>query len=403
MERKQRLLIVGPLPPPFSGPEIGVQTLVLSPELNHRYEVRSLNTTLRTSNVEKGRLDLVMLAAYPRYVWRLLRELLGSRPDAVLYCPTSATLKGWVRDGTTCLVCRALSRPLFVQFRGGHFRLFYDRQWRPVRAVIGWLLRGCRRVIVQAERLRGQFDPIVGAERVRRLPNALSDEFFDSFDDAISIRSRRRDSGRATRVLFVGHLSHAKGYCDLLKVIPGLCERHDVVFDFIGAPSPERNVFFNQVTGEPIDFDDPVEVFRTEIEERGLEGRVFFHGDRVLGEEKVERFVEADVFVLPSYSEGFSMALLEAMGAGLPVVATPVGAAPEIVSEGESGHLVDPGRLGELERALDRLLGDFEARLRLGTANRRRCAESYRTEHTAAALISIVDEELEPHSLDALP
>jgi glycosyltransferase involved in cell wall biosynthesis len=65
----------------------------------------------------------------------------------------------------------------------------------------------------------------------------------------------------------------------------------------------------------------------------------------------------SDVFVLPSLAEGFALSLIEALAAGLPVVATRVGGAPEVIENGVNGYLVPPGDPAALARAVVEILG----------------------------------------------
>jgi glycosyltransferase involved in cell wall biosynthesis len=86
----------------------------------------------------------------------------------------------------------------------------------------------------------------------------------------------------------------------------------------------------------------------------------------------------ADVFVQPSHVEGMSNALLEAMACGLPVVATTVGAAPQMIEDGVDGLLVPPGDSDALGKALERLLEDADLRQAMG----RRAGESVRSRYS---------------------
>lgn len=115
----------------------------------------------------------------------------------------------------------------------------------------------------------------------------------------------------------------------------------------------------------------------------GLQDRVEFAGvrtdtDRILS--------ESSIFVLATNWEGFPITILEAMRAGLPVVATDVDGVREAVIDGETGHLYPKGATGTLRSTLRALLADPATRIRLGQAGRKR----YEAEFTRSAMLSKV-------------
>jgi glycosyltransferase involved in cell wall biosynthesis len=93
------------------------------------------------------------------------------------------------------------------------------------------------------------------------------------------------------------------------------------------------------------------------------------------------------------------MSALEAMAAGLPVVASAVGGVPEMVVDGETGFLVDPEDAPALRVALDRLLADPSLRRRFGEAGRRRAAETFALPRWQAAHLDLYTELLAQRGL----
>ena len=102
-------------------------------------------------------------------------------------------------------------------------------------------------------------------------------------------------------------------------------------------------------------------------------------GVRLLGtrDDVPALLAEAGIFVLSSRSEGLPMSVIEAMAAGLPVVATAVGGIPELVEHERTGILVPPGDARALAAALSRLAGDAGLRQRMGEAGRARAEEHF--------------------------
>jgi glycosyltransferase involved in cell wall biosynthesis len=95
------------------------------------------------------------------------------------------------------------------------------------------------------------------------------------------------------------------------------------------------------------------------------------------GAAKAQALAEATVYALPSYMEGLPMGVLEAMAVGLPVVATTVGGIPDVIEDGVTGLLIEPGDQDGLARALSLLLSDAALRHRMGAAARAVVEEGY--------------------------
>ncbi|MFS0865855.1 glycosyltransferase [Microbacterium sp. 179-B 1A2 NHS] len=146
----------------------------------------------------------------------------------------------------------------------------------------------------------------------------------------LSVRPERR------RVLFVGRLTTEKHVEVTLEAIAKLVPDLDVVFDVVGGGDQRRNL-------------------EQTVQRLGLTGRVTFHG-RVSEEELRAAYTRADVFAIASVAELQSIATMEAMASGLPIVAANAVALPHLVHEGENGYLFEPGNTEELADKLRAVL-----------------------------------------------
>lgn len=188
--------------------------------------------------------------------------------------------------------------------------------------------------------------------------------------------------GGPLRVLFAGTYGERKGTHDLLQAVRRARDAGaDVVLRLAGK---------EEYRGEEA-------WLRGLADELGIAGAVGFDG--VASPERLTQlYEEADVFCLPSHRDGLPMALLEAMAFGAPVLATGVGGIADVVVDGETGILVEPGNATAIAAALEALAGSAELRARLGEAGRRRAGELAAPE----ALATRWREIYERQGLDAL-
>lgn len=161
-----------------------------------------------------------------------------------------------------------------------------------------------------------------------------------------------RLGGPGPRALCVANLFAYKGHADLLEAWPRVLRRHP------GA----RLLCVGRDGGEGA-------ALRRQIERNALEGSVVLAGERgdVPG-----LLAGADLFVLPSHEEGAPNAVVEAMAAGLPVVASAVGGVPEMVVRGRTGLLVPPRHPERLAEAIIQAFDDRERLHEWGTVGQQR-------------------------------
>jgi glycosyltransferase involved in cell wall biosynthesis len=105
-------------------------------------------------------------------------------------------------------------------------------------------------------------------------------------------------------------------------------------------------------------------------------GNTIMFLDAVFGDKKVSALNDADIYVLPSHHEGMPISIIEAMAAGLPVVATNVGGIPDLIENNQNGIIVEAKAPDELANALITLIKDQSLRFTYGMSGRRRAIEN---------------------------
>jgi glycosyltransferase involved in cell wall biosynthesis len=171
--------------------------------------------------------------------------------------------------------------------------------------------------------------------------------------------------------LFVGWLERNKGIFDLLEACRHLAKSRHFLLDLAGegnASAPAREL----------------------VARYGLIDRVRFRGWLKRGD--VERaFGDADVFVLPSWVEGFPNAMVEAMAARLAIVVSSVGNIPDVVTDQREALLVPPRNVKALQNALARVIDDPALRRKLGDLAYRLAASQFGVEQAVNGILTAIN------------
>ncbi len=168
--------------------------------------------------------------------------------------------------------------------------------------------------------------------------------------------SRRFVSTNKQTILFLSRVERAKGIYETIKCYSRLSSKYNIELQIAG-------------TGSEL---DAVQHF---VMQNNIDGVKFLGW--ITGDEKIKAYLNAQIYLLPSYSEGMPISLLEAMACGLPVITTRVGGIKDFFVQGKMGFLVQPKDELDLEQKLDLLLSDSKVRRQLGEYNWNYARESF--------------------------
>ncbi|HMH18896.1 MAG TPA: glycosyltransferase family 4 protein [Burkholderiales bacterium] len=269
----------------------------------------------------------------------------------VVHINASLDLKAYWRDLAYSIVARLLGRRVVNQIHGGAMPQDFFRG----NAFLTWVLR---RFLVSSDVVTVLSGAELAAYRafdarikVHLVPNAI---------DPVGLADQPRsyNTDRPLSLVYVGRLVRTKGLFELIEALKQL-------------KRAGREFRFSIAGGGP----DQAELIAA-TERADLKDRVQFLGS-VFAAEKCRLWLESDLFVLPTYTEGLPYSLLEAMAAGCVPIATSVAAIPDVMRDGEHGLLVPVKNPGALASAVAALDDDREGLVRMARAARRRVIEQY--------------------------
>ncbi len=349
-----RVVMAGPLPPAIGGMSTVIDDIAHS-SLADGVDLVLFDTAKKTP---EGR-SILQAVAMRLALWRSWRSLMQPKGETIAHIHTCSGLSFFL-DGAYLLLARARGIPVVLHVHGARFDEFLDGLSLPMRIASRLIARRAERMVVLSE------------EWKKKLSSRLPGASLAVIENGVSIpRTDRVSKGpNETIILFLGNLCSRKGVWELLACAGEL-------------PDHARLVM---VGGE----EDPgiVEKVRETLRRERLEDKVELTGP-LTGKAKFDWLYRADIFALPSHAEGVPISMLEAAAAGLPLVVTPVGGIPSVLTDGENALFVKPGDRDGLLLALMRLTGDPGLRMRLGESARQHVLERYGIENAARKYLEL--------------
>jgi glycosyltransferase involved in cell wall biosynthesis len=275
-----------------------------------------------------------------------------------------------LRKGVLVLIGDLLSIPVIVHMHGSNFYKFYASLPGVCRKALRHALNRARHVIVLGDHWREFLISDIGIapQKIAIIVNGVPGPT-DTDRPAPA-------HGNVVRIVFLGQIGERKGVPELLAALrtPRL----------LGKP------WTATVAG-----DGEVDEFRAAVAKAGLQDRVAVPGwvDREAASDLLRA---ADIFVLPSFFEAMPIAILEAMAHGVAVIATPVGAIPEFLTDGQTALLVPPGASDKLADAIERLIDDVDTRQRLGAAGHQVFRDRFDISVSAGRILALYESATRP-------
>lgn len=261
---------------------------------------------------------------------RMALRMAFDRKIKVIHMHTAAD-GSFRRNSQLSALCRFFKRKTILHIHASRFKDFYNEASEKGRAQILNTLKSADRLIVLSESWKTWFEAIgIDPQKLTVLHNITPEPKI--------IQEYKVNDGKI-HFLFMGEIGKRKGVFDIIRSLSLHKEEAEGKI--------ELRIGGNKNEG----------LLQEMIKAAGLENIVKFEG-WVSGEKKIRLLNWADVYILPSFNEGLPISILEAMSYSCPIISSPVGGIPEVVTD--NGILVSPGNEEEIWQAVQRYISDPE-------------------------------------------
>ncbi|NRB60101.1 MAG: glycosyltransferase [Winogradskyella sp.] len=318
------------------------------PQINLKFH--EVGSPHKVYNVRKKRYFGYILDSFKQIV-RFYGFLKKEKPDKVIVNPSLIPIP-IIRDGIYLLIAKKLNIKVITFIRG----------WRENFLSSKWIYR---MYFLKIFKHSGNFIVLANSfkdELQKYFPEKPIEVMYTTYDDR-EILPRNTKTESKIKMVYISRVSKEKGFFVLLNVMKELINKgiHNLVLNVFGH-------FVDQ------NMEREVSVFLNE--NPNVKQIINFHGF-VDGTKKYQALADSHLFVLPSYKEGCPNSVIEATAAGCFVIATNVGAIPEIVKDGFNSIIIKPKNNRELESAITKFCENKNTYLQNCSSNREKAKQKF--------------------------
>ena len=362
--RRTTVLVVGP-PPTMMGGLARVVEQVVALQGDERFRIVSFDTTFSSDD---GDGLLSKITRHYHHI-RLLRKTIRRHRAAAIHIHTCSGFS-FYRSAVDMYAARREGCRTILHIHGAAFDEFYDRAGVLTRRIIRSLLNRADCVVALSKSWKARLSAMSPGASIAVIENAT--------DIPVDVSPKR--GSEICQFSLLARMDEWKGIDDLLCAC-SILRRNGLAFRVVMAGPPGT-------AGDKASLE-------TKIRQLDIAGVVAYVGPLESGD-KAELLRESDAYVQPSHHEGMPLAILEAMAHALPIVATRVGAVPEVVTDGGEGLLVSPRKPACLADAMRRLIVDGKLRYRMATAARALAADRFGMDRFRREILTLYNDVCAP-------
>ena len=350
---KPKVLFILHFPPPVNGASMVGEYIKNSEVIDETFEADFVNLTASFSlkNIGKGGFGKILT------ILKILKKVfltLKSKDYDLCYMTLTAKGAGFYKDFLIVVLLKMFRKKIVFHFHNkGVLKSSVNKL---NNFLYSYTFKNTNSIVLSAS-LSYDIEKYVHINKIHICANGIP-----KIEENLTSNITATNNKDICRFLFLSNMMEEKGVMILLEAL-GQLKNRKVKFEchFIGAWSDISEIDFNTI-----------------VEEYKLSNYVSAHGKKY-GDEKNQYFLNSDVFVFPTFyhNECFPLVLLEAMQYSLPIISTPEGGIVDLVSNGETGVLVEQKNVKELTDQLELMSENVILRQSFGKAGRRRYEELF--------------------------